>query len=279
MKIQNINKLNKSVLLIAIISGTILIGGFFPVNSSMAQASENQNSEQTNTGTVGSQNIVLVHGLWADGSSWSKVIPILEKAGHRVIAVQLSLNSLEEDVATVKRAISLVGGPTILVGHSFGGFVITNAGYDNENVTGLVYVSAFAPDEGETAVDYVPVSSLPPGLLVPDSGGFAYLNPEMFHDAFVQDVNQTEAEILADVQKPAHQSLFTAPSGPAAWKQLPTWFEVSEGDRIIPPDAQRQFAERMDATTISLNSSHASLVSHPNEVAELILDAADETSR
>jgi pimeloyl-ACP methyl ester carboxylesterase len=224
-------------------------------------------------------NIVLVHGLWADGSSWSKVIPILENADHRVIAVQLPLHSLADDVATVKRAIDLVGGPTILAGHSFGGFIITNAGYNNQNVTGLVYVSAFGPDEGESAANFVDVATLPPGLLVFDSGGFAYLNPEMFHEAFVQDANATEAETLAVVQKPAHQSLFTEPSGPPAWKQRPTWFEVSENDRIIPPDAQRQFAQRMNATTISLNSSHASLVSHPDEIAELILNATKGSTR
>lgn len=238
-----------------------------------------QNSGQRNASKDGSRNIVLVHGLWADGSSWNKVIPILEKAGHRVIAVQLPLHSLEEDVATVKRAVSLIGEPTILVGHSFGGFIITNAGYENENVTGLVYVSAFAPDEGESTVDFVPVASLPPGLLVSDGGGFTYLNPKMFREAFVQDVDRDEAQILADVQKPAHQSLFAEPSGPPAWKHLSTWFEVSEGDRIIPPDVQRQFAKRMNATTISLNSSHASPVSHPNEIAEFILEAAKETSR
>ena len=218
-------------------------------------------------------NIILVHGLWADGSSWSKVIPTLEKAEHKVIAVQLPLHSLADDVATVKRAIDLVGGPTILVGHSNGGFVITNAGYNNQNVTGLVYVAALGPDEGETPTTYVPVSSFPPGLLVPDSGGFVYLNPEMFHEAFIQDANATEAEILAAVQKPAHQSLIPEKSGPPAWKQLPTWFAVSENDHIIPPDAQRNFAKRMNATTISLNSSHASLVTHPDEIAELILNA------
>ncbi len=244
-------------------------------HSDLAAAQNNTLIQSTGTKSMATNatNIVLVHGLWADGSSWSKVIPILQNAGHKVIAVQLAARSLADDVATVKRAIDLVGGPTILVAHSFGGFVITNAGYNNKNVTGLVYVAAFAPDEGESAVNFVPVASLPPGLLVPDSGGFVYLNPKMFHGAFIQDANATEAETLAAVQKPAHQSLFTEKSGPPAWKQLPTWFEVSEGDHIIPPDVERMFAKRMNATTISLNSSHASLVTHPAEIAELILNA------
>ena len=224
-------------------------------------------------------NIVLVHGLWADGSSWSKVIPILKNAGHKVIAVQIPTQSLSEDVETVKRAIDLVGGPTILVGHSYGGFVITNAGYNNQNVTGLVYVAAFAPDEGESTGTFVDLATLPPGLLVPDSGGFLYLNPEMFHGAFIQDANATEAETLAVVQKPAHQSLIAEKSGPPAWKQHPTWFAVSENDHIIPPDAQRNFTERMNATTISLNSSHASLVTHPDEIAELILNATKGSTK
>jgi pimeloyl-ACP methyl ester carboxylesterase len=254
----------------------ILLLGFMSLASSGSATPENKTLMQPQgiqDMATNATNVVLVHGLWADGSSWSKVIPTLEKAGHKVIAVQLPLHSLADDVATVKRAIDLVGGPTILVGHSFGGFVITNAGYNNQNVTGLVYVSAFAPDEGESTANYVDLTTLPPGLLVFDSGGFLYLNPEMFHEAFVQDANASEAETLAAVQKPAHQSLATEPSGPPAWKQLPTWFEVSEGDHIIPPDAQRNFAKRMNATTISLNSSHASLVTHPDEIAELILNA------
>jgi pimeloyl-ACP methyl ester carboxylesterase len=263
---------------------TTLIASFTLTPRSGFASTENNNNTLTEpeasqgmataTNATTKTNIVLVHGMFADGSSWSKVIPILQNAGHRVIAVQLAFHSLAEDVDTVKRAIELVGAPVTLVGHSFGGFVITNAGYNNQNVTGLVYVSALAPDEGESAVNFVPVESLPPGFLIFDSGGFAYINPDLFTQAFAQDVNTTEAETLAVVQKPAHQSLFTEPSGPPAWKQLPTWFEVSEGDRVYPPDALRMFAQRMNATTISLNSSHASLVSHPDEIAQLILDAA-----
>jgi len=261
------------------LSITLLLVVILPSYSGFA-SSQNKTLMQpqgvSDVAATNATNIVLVHGLWADGSSWSKVIPILQNAGHKVIAVQLAAHSLADDVATVKRAIDLVGGPTILVGHSYGGFVITNAGYNNKNVKGLVYVAAFAPDEGESTGNFVDVKKLPPGLLVPDSGGFVYLNPKMFHGAFVQDANATEAEIMAAVQKPAHLSLLTEPSGPPAWKQLPSWFQVSEADHIIPPDAERMFAKRMNATTISLNSSHVSPLSHPNEVAQLILDAANK---
>jgi pimeloyl-ACP methyl ester carboxylesterase len=246
-------------------------------NNTLIEPEASQGMSATNTTTTG-KNIVLVHGAWADGSSWSKVIPTLTDAGHRVIAVQLPLHSLADDVATVNRAIGLVGGPVLLVGHSYGGFVITNAGYNNPNVTGLVYVAAFAPDEGQSISNFVDPAALPPGFFIFDSGGFGYINPEMFHQAFVQDVNTTEAEIMAIAQKPAHQSLLAEPSGPPAWKQLPTWYQVSESDHIIPPDAQRQFAQQMNATTISVNASHASLVSHPNEIAQLILNATEGRS-
>jgi pimeloyl-ACP methyl ester carboxylesterase len=194
-------------------------------NDTLIEPEASQGIATTNAPTT-TTNIVLVHGPWADGSSWSKVIPILQNAGYRVIAVQLPLHSIADDVATVKRAIELVGGPTILVGHSYGGFVITNAGYSNQNVTGLVYVAAFAPDEGESLLTFMDPSTLPPGFLVFDSGGFAYINPEMFHQAFAQDVNKTEAEIMAAVQKPTptNQSILGEPSGPPAWKQLSTWY-------------------------------------------------------
>ncbi|MGB8938011.1 MAG: alpha/beta hydrolase [Candidatus Nitrosopolaris sp.] len=222
-------------------------------------------------------DIVLVHGLWGDASSWSKVIPFLQDAGHRVIAVELPLHSLADDVATVNRAIDLIGGPVILVGHSYGGFVITNAGYNNPNVKGLVYVAALAPREGQslsTSQPPFPKEFEGKPLLIFDKGGFAYLNQALFHDFFVQDVDQAQAKILAVVQKPANISgLVNAKSGPPAWKQLPTWYEVSENDHVIPPALERMFAKQMNATTISLPSSHASLVSHPIEIAQLILNA------
>ena len=225
------------------------------------------NATSTNT------TIILVHGGWADGSSWGKVITILKNAGHRVIAVQLPLHNSADDIATVKRAIELAGGPVLLVGHSYGGFVITNAGSNNPNVTGLVYVAAFAPDEGEALGTFVTPDKLPPGILIADSAGLTYLNPDMFHQAFAQDVNKTEADIMAIAQKPFNQSIFGEPSGPPAWKQLKTWYQVSDSDRMIPPDTQRMFAQRMNATTISIDTSHSSYVAHPDEIAQLILNA------
>ena len=248
--------------------------------NTLMQPEGTQDMETTTNGTTSTANatakpnIVLVHGGWADGGSWSKVIPTLTNAGHRVIAVQLPLHSTAEDIATVNRAVELVGGPTILVGHSYGGYVITNAGANNPNVTGLVYIAAFAPDEGEALGTFVTPDKLPPGILIVDSAGLTYLNPDLFHESFAADVNATEALIMAVSQKPFNQSIFGEPSGPPAWKQLPTWYQVSESDLMIPPDTQRMFAQRMNATTISVDTSHSSYVAHPDEIAQLILDAA-----
>jgi pimeloyl-ACP methyl ester carboxylesterase len=231
------------------------------------------------TTTSNATNIVLVHGGWADGSGWNKQIPILRNAGQNVIAVQLPTHSLADDVETVKRAISHIGGPAILVGHSYGGEVITNAAYNNPNVTGLVYIAAFAPDEGQSLSSFVDPAKFPKDLFILDSGGFIYLNPKIFRENFANDVDPAEADIMAIVQKPLNQSIFVEKSGPPAWKQLPTWYQISDADRMIPPDVQRMFAERMNATTLSLNASHASYVSHPTEIAVLILNATKGSSK
>jgi pimeloyl-ACP methyl ester carboxylesterase len=242
-------------------------------NNTLIQPDGKQGMGTTTNATSANTTIILVHGGWADGSSWGKVITILKNAGHRVIAVQLPLHNSADDIATVKRAVELAGGPVLLVGHSYGGFVITNAGSNNPNVTGLVYVAAFAPDEGESLGTFVNPAMLPPGILIADSAGLTYINPDMFHDAFAQDVNTTEADVMAIAQKPFNQSIFGEPSGPPAWKQLKTWYQVSDSDRMIPPDTQRMFAQRMNATTISIDTSHSSYVAHPDEIAQLILNA------
>ena len=242
-------------------------------NNTLMQPGGTQAMGTTTNATSTNTTIILVHGGWADGSSWGKVITILKNAGQRVIAVQLPLHNSADDIDTVKRAIELAGGPVLLVGHSYGGFVITNAGSNNPNVTGLVYVAAFAPDEGESLGTFVTPAMLPPGILIADSAGLTYINPDMFHDAFAQDVNTTEADIMAIAQKPFNQSIFGEPSGPPAWKQLKAWYQVSDSDRMIPPDTQRMFAQRMNATTISIDTSHSSYVAHPDEIAQLILNA------
>jgi pimeloyl-ACP methyl ester carboxylesterase len=246
-------------------------------NKTSMQPQGGQNTkvvQSMTTANTTKMNIVLVHGGWADGSGWSEEIPILMAAGHKVIAVQLPLHSLSDDVATVKRAVEHVGGPTILVGHSYGGAVITNAGYNNPNVKGLVYIAAFAPDEGQSLSNFADPAKFPKELFIADSGGFIYLNPKIFRENFAQDVDPVEADIMAIAQKPFHQSNFVEKSGPPAWKQLRTWYQISTADHMISPDVQRMFAQRMNATTISLPASHASYVSHPNEIAEFILNAA-----
>jgi pimeloyl-ACP methyl ester carboxylesterase len=247
-------------------------------NNTLMQSQGTPNMTTTTTNAT-NMNIVLVHGTYVDGSSWSKVIPILQNAGHKVIAVQLPLHSLADDIATTKRAIDLVGAPVILVGHSYGGFVITNAAYNNPNVKGLVYIAAFAPNEGQSPSNFIDLAKFPKGFLVFDNGGFVYINPEVFGQAFAQDVDSAQAKVLAAVQKPFSKSILAEKSGPPAWKQLPSWYQVSENDHAIPPDAERMFAKQINATTISIASSHASPLSHPNEVAQLILDAANKLTR
>jgi pimeloyl-ACP methyl ester carboxylesterase len=259
---------------------TLIVSLTLTSNSGLANAQQNKTlMKPTEIKSVAAanattnMNIVLVHGTYVDGSSWSKVIPILQNAGHKVIAVQLALHSLADDISTVKRAIDLIGGPVILVGHSYGGFVITNAAYNNPNVKGLVYLAALAPKEGQSLGNFLDFTKFPKGFLVFDSGGFVYINPNMFSQALAQDVDPAQAKVMAAAQKPFNKSILAEKSGPPAWKQLPSWYQISENDHAIPPDAERMFAKQINATTILLASSHASPISHPNEVAQLILNA------
>jgi pimeloyl-ACP methyl ester carboxylesterase len=220
--------------------------------------------------------IVLVHGAFADGSSWSKVIPILERDGYTVIAVQNPLKSLPDDVATTKRVIDAQKGSVVVVGHSYGGSVITDAAAGNPNVKALVYVAAFAPDAGETA-NRVGAKFAPPPLnsaLVPDAAGFLYIDREKFHDVFCKDVPEAEARIMAATQKPVNRSVFDAVTVAAAWKAVPSWYIVCSDDQAINPELERFYAKRIGATTTEIKSSHVPFLSHPKEVARVIEDAA-----
>jgi pimeloyl-ACP methyl ester carboxylesterase len=220
--------------------------------------------------------IVLVHGAFADGSSWSKVIPILEHDGYSVTAVQIPLTSLADDIATTKRALESQKGPVVLVGHSYGGAVITGAAAGNANVKSLVYVAAFAPDANEPLAPAGSKFAAPPlnAALVPDSGGFLYIDRAKFRENFCQDVPEAEARVMAATQKPLHNSAFGAAVPEAAWKTIPSWYIVSSNDRAINPDLERFYAKRAGAKTTEIASSHVAFLSHPQEVVKVIESAA-----
>ena len=223
----------------------------------------------------GVRNVVLVHGAWADGSSWAKVIPLLEKAGLRATAVQNPLTSFEDDVAATKRAIALADGPVILVGHSWGGVVITEAGADPK-VAGLVYVAAFAPEVGvpvgELGKDFPP----PPGgaEIRPDAAGYLTLTTKGVMQFFAPDLPLAQRKLVAATQGQTNSTVFGAKVTTAAWKTKPSWYVVAGNDKMIQPDLERQFAKAIKAKTITVPSSHVAMLSHPNEVAKLIIDAA-----
>ena len=227
-----------------------------------------------------SPNIVLVHGAWADGSSWSEVIPKLQAEGYDVIAPQLPERSLADDVARVRQVLARIEGPVLLAGHSYGGQVMTALGTDTPNVVGLVYIAAFGLDEGESIAalggDGPPTPAL--AHLDFDALGFVWLPEDDFVGHFAGDIEPAKARAMYAVQQPIHSSTLTDVMTTPAWKTLPTWFLVATADEAIPPDAERLFAQRMGATTIEVDSGHVAMVSHPAEVADLILQAAKATA-
>src|SRR6266480_3894268 len=220
------------------------------------------------------RNVVLVHGAWADGSSWSEVIARLQAAGLHVTAVQNPLTSLADSVAATRRALALQDGPTVLVAHSWGGTVISETGTDPK-VTALVYVAARAPDAAE---DFVALSAkfptMPVRAGVQERDGFTNLSEEAFLKYFANGVAHDKAEVLYAEQEPTASSLFGGRTTVAAWRSKPSWYAVSKLDQTISPDLERFLAARMKATTLELEAGHLSLVSHPREIADVILAAA-----
>jgi thioesterase domain-containing protein len=223
---------------------------------------------------VSSRNVVLVHGAYADGSCWSEVIGRLQLVGLNATAVQNPLTSLADDVAATRRILAQQDGPTVLAGHSWAGTVISEAGVDPK-VSALVYVAARAADAGE---DYTALAArfpTPPasaGLV--KSGGFAQLSEEAFLRDFAGDIESTKARILYAVQGRISDTLFAGKTTNTAWRSKPSWYAVSTEDRTISPELQRFMASRMNAKTIEVKASHLSLISHPHEITNLILDAA-----
>ncbi len=221
------------------------------------------------------RNVVLVHGAWADGSSWSKVIPLLESKGFHVVAVQNPLTSFADDVAATKRVIDAQDGPVLLVGHSYGGAVITEAG-NKPKVAGLAYVAAFAPDAGESAGSLGKPYGPAPGVteLQPLAEGFLVLSKKGINEDFAPDLNSAERDLLLATQTPTQGAALGTPIGVAAWRTKPTWFVIAENDRMIAPEQERSTAKRMNAHTLSLPSSHVPMLSKPKQVADFLSEAA-----
>jgi pimeloyl-ACP methyl ester carboxylesterase len=224
----------------------------------------------------GLPNIVMVHGAWADGSSWSGAIEPLQAAGYHVTAPQFPLTSLADDVARLRHVLALQDGPTILVGHSYGGQVITSLGADTPNVVGLVYIAAFALDEGESLGALLGQGPPTPALVhqFADDKGFVWLSEDDFLDHFASGVDRVKAKVLYAVQQPLAGSTFGDVMQVPAWKSLPTWYLVAKNDEAIPPDAERMFAQRMGATTVEVPAGHLAMVSHTTEVVNLTEAAA-----
>jgi pimeloyl-ACP methyl ester carboxylesterase len=221
-------------------------------------------------------NVVLVHGAWADGSSWSAVIERLQADGYNVTAPQFPMTALANDVARLRQVLARQNGPTIVAGHSYGGQIMTALGADAPNVVGLVYIAAFGLDEGESIGALLSQGPVTPSLahMIIDPQGSAWLSEDDFVNHFAADVDPVKARVMFAVQQALSASALGDVMGKPAWKSLRSWYMVASKDQAIPPDAERLFAKRMNATTVEVPSSHVAMVSHPDEVAKLIETAA-----
>jgi pimeloyl-ACP methyl ester carboxylesterase len=226
-------------------------------------------------------NIVLVHGAWADGSCWNGVIERLQGRGFEVRAPQFPLCSIADDVARLRQVLEFQDGPTIIAGHSYGGQIMTALGDEAPNVVGLVYIAAFALDEGETLGAFFSGGPPMPALahMFTDSRGYGWLSEDDFVNHFAADVDPIWARVMYAVQQALALSVFEDVMGFPAWRSLPSSYLVAQNDEAIPPDAERRFAQRMGANTVEIPSSHVAMVTHPAEVAELIDNAASTPSQ
>ncbi len=220
------------------------------------------------------KNIVLVHGAFADGSGWEGVYTILKKKGYNVSVVGNPNTGLGDDVAATRRVLAQQTGPVILVGHSYGGAIITEAGNDPK-VAGLVYIAAFVPDEGETLLTLLQAGPPAPnsGILPPEDG-FIWYDRAKFHSGFCADLNAEKAQFMADSQVPVSAAVFGSKIGKAAWKTKPSWYVVATEDQTIPPDGEKFMAKRANANVTEIKGSHVVFISQPKAVADVIEKAA-----
>lgn len=226
-------------------------------------------------------NIMLVHGAWADGSCWSKVVLLLQAKGYTVTAAQIPLLSLESDIEVTRRLLADQPEPTVLVGHSYGGAVISGAATTTPQVKALVYITAFGLDEGESleALSKQGPPSAGSTAIEPDAHGFLWINRGKFHESFAGGASDAEAAVMAAVQKPLSFAAFGGKETAPAWKTLPSWYLQCTEDKMIPPPAQEFMAQRMKATVRSVASSHCPFMSHPQDVADIIVLAAESLTQ
>ena len=240
---------------------------------SLSAANDRHSADARNT------TIVLIHGAWADGTGWQEVIPLLQKEGYKVVAVQNPLSSLAADVETSKRLIdreTTAGHNVVAVAHSYGGAVMTGAAAGNPGVKALVYVAAFAPDAGErldALLGQYP-SDVFSAFDPPDAAGFLYLSFDKYPSIFAGDLPERQTRVMWASQKPINGAIFGQSNPVAAWRTIPSWFIVAQEDRVINPDLERFYARRMNARTTEMKASHVVFISRPNEVAKIILEAA-----
>ncbi|HRI97297.1 MAG TPA: alpha/beta hydrolase [Nocardioides sp.] len=270
--------------ILVLVAALLVVGGSQPSGATAAvqPAAERSSPNPRHDGSA-KPTVVLVHGAFADASGWSAVIRRLQARGYPVLAPANPLRGLTSDSEYLETVLATIPGPIVLVGHSYGGAVITNAAKDNSNVIGLVYIAAFALDEGESVEQASALAGGSNDLLAhiigrPFGSGptdvDAYIDPAYFHELFAQDLPTRLTDVMAVSQRPAALLTLGEPSGPPAWEDIPSWYLVAKNDHTIPPVAERFMAERAGAHTTEIRSSHVAMISHPGVVVSMIRDAA-----
>jgi pimeloyl-ACP methyl ester carboxylesterase len=246
--------------------------------SSLATMAASHTLEASSPRSAARPSIVLVHGAFADASGWQDLIPLLQRRGFSVVAVQNQLTSVDADVVTTRRVIDAQPGDVVVVGHSYGGVSISGAASGHPKVKALVYVAAYAPDAGESVGSLNAMFAPTPlaQAIVPDGAGYAYIDATKYHEVFAQDVAPAKTRVMAVTQKPANFATLALPLGvTAAWHSIPSWYIVAQHDRTINPDLERFLAKRMGATTTELSTSHVPFISQPERVAKVIFSAIE----